>query len=163
MFDIATDRIDSIGCASWAVPDAASASPPIDEAAASRLAAEPPTFRTLAVLLIETAERRDGVSIVEQCLRYMIGFECVIAQAGSLAAGRLALQLNRFDVVVADERSLELIGLAGGAPTIVVADRASTVATRDALAAGAQHCLPIDELSPRLLEIAIAQTLSNDD
>ena len=116
------------------------------------------TFSTIKVLMIETRGDNDSASIVEQCLRYMTGFECQIAQAGSHAAAAFALRSDTFDVVVTDEHCLDLIA-DNGTATIVITGRPSSETTRKALKVGALHCLPLNDISPRLLETAISQAL----
>jgi DNA-binding NtrC family response regulator len=123
---------------------------------------EEPTFRTINVLMVETKGNTDSSSIIEQCLRYMVGFECVIAQAGSIAAAQFALQADSFDLVITDEQNLGLVAAHSAVPCIIVTGRPSSATTRNALAAGALHCLPLIDLSPRLLETAISQALSDE-
>jgi hypothetical protein len=116
------------------------------------------SFRTINVLMIETRGNSDSTSIVEQCLRYMTGFECRIAQAGSHAAASFALRSDTFDIVITDEHCLDLI-TDNGTATIVITARPGSATTRNALKAGALHCLPLSDVSPRLLETAISQAL----
>jgi hypothetical protein len=155
MFDILAEQTDTSGSALCADlrtetgPDIA-------------FADDQPTFRTINVLMVETRGNADSSSIVEQCLRYMVGFECLIAQAGSSAAAQFALQANSFDLVITDEHSLGLVAEHASVPSIIVAGRPSSETTRNAFAAGALHCLPLIDLSPRLLETAIHQALSCD-
>jgi hypothetical protein len=120
-----------------------------------------PTFRTIGVLMIETRGNSDSASIIEQCLRYMTGFECRITQAGTHAAAAFALRSDTFDIVITDEHSLDLVPDSDTA-TIVITGRPSSAVTRKALQVGALHCLPLNDLSPRLLETAIAQALSSE-
>jgi hypothetical protein len=122
----------------------------------------PPTFRTINVLMVETNGNANSSSIIEQCLRYMVGFECLIAQAGSSAAAQFALQADSFDLVITDEHNLGLVAEHSSLPSIIVAGRPSSETTRNAFAAGALHCLPLIDLSPRLLETAINQALSDE-
>jgi DNA-binding NarL/FixJ family response regulator len=121
-----------------------------------------PTFRTINVLVVETRGNADSSSIVEQCLRYMVGFECLIAQAGSSVAAQFALQADSFDLIITDEHNLGLVAEHSSVPTIIVSGRPSSETTRNAFAAGALHCLPLTDLSPRLLETAINQALSDE-
>jgi hypothetical protein len=121
-----------------------------------------PTFRTINVLMVETQGNAASSSMIEQCLRYMVGFECMIAHAGSSAAAEFALQADSFDLVVTDEHNLDLVAAYSAVPTIIVANRPSSETTRKALVAGAMHCLPLIDLSPRLLETAINQALSDE-
>jgi hypothetical protein len=118
-----------------------------------------PTFRTIGVLMVDTRSDSDSASIIEQCLRYMTGFECRITQAGSHAAAAFALRSDTFDIVITDEHSLDLVRDSDTA-TIVIASLTSSDVTRKALKSGALHCLPLNDLSPRLLETAINQALS---
>jgi hypothetical protein len=125
-------------------------------------AGDQPSFRTIKVLMVETKGNTESSSIVEQCLRYMVGFECVITQAGSSASAQFALQADRFDLVVTDEHNLGLVAEHSSVPSIIVAGRPSSETTRNAFAAGALHCLPLIDLSPRLLETAINQALCDE-
>ena len=121
-----------------------------------------PMFRTINVLVVETQGNAANSSMIEPCLRYMVGFECLIAQAGSHATAEFALQADSFDIVVTDEHNLKLVAAHSAVPTIIVANRPSSETTRKALVAGAMHCLPLIDLSPRLLETAINQALSDE-
>ena len=120
-----------------------------------------PSFRTISVLMIETVGGSERGTIIEQCLRYMTRFECRITQAGSSAAAAFALRSDSFDIVVTDEHSLDLVPDSETA-TIVVTGRPNSATTRQALKAGVLHCLPLNDLSPRLLETAINQALSSE-
>jgi hypothetical protein len=121
-----------------------------------------PTFRTIHVLLVDTLGNAEGTAIIEQCLRYMARFECLITQAGSTVAAEFALQAESFDLLVTDEHSFDLVAAHIDVPTIIVARGPNSKTTRNALIAGALHCLPLIDLSPRLLETAIDQMLSDE-
>jgi DNA-binding NarL/FixJ family response regulator len=118
------------------------------------------TFQTIKVLLVETTAV--DLPIVEQCLRYMSRFECLITQAGSVAAAKFALVSDTFDVIVTDGHALDVIVSAGTTPSLVVSDNPGSDATRKARMAGALHCLALNDLSPRLLETAISQALRGE-
>lgn len=153
MFDILAEQIDNgIGCANCADDKA---EPTYTNKLADNAAT---TFRTINVLMIETRGDTESASVVEQCLRYMTGFECQIAQAGSHTAATFALRSDDFDIVITDEHCLDLIA-DNGTATIVITARPSSETTRKALKAGALHCLPLNDISPRLLETAISQAL----
>jgi DNA-binding NtrC family response regulator len=156
MFDILAEQIDT-SCTLCAddKSDELRSSAANDDAPDEGL----PTFRTIGVLMVDTRSDSDSASIIEQCLRYMTGFECRITQAGSHAAAAFALRSDTFDIVITDELSLDLVPDSDTA-TIVITGRPSSDVTRKALKAGALHCLPLNDLSPRLLETAIAQALS---
>jgi hypothetical protein len=156
MFDVLADLPDNSATA-WVDTAAATAA----ATTVQRLHSEPTTFRTISVLLIETRGTADSFPITEQCLRYMSRFECQITGAGSRPAAAFALSQGKFDVVIADQHSLDLI--AGSiAPVIVVADHMNGDTTRKSRSAGAMHCLALDDLSPRLLETAISQMLRGE-
>jgi hypothetical protein len=159
MFDVLADQSDTIAyCADYVVDTGSNA-------AFANMALtndDQTTFRTINVLMVETKGNAASSSMIEQCLRYMVGFECLIAQAGSHAAAEFALQADSFDLVVTDEHNFKLVATYSAVPTIVVANRPSSDVTRKAMVAGALHCLPLIDLSPRLLETAIAQALSNE-
>ena len=121
-----------------------------------------PTFRCIKVLMVETQGHAVDNSIIEQCLRYMVKFECQITQAGSQTVAEFALQADTFDLVISDEHSLDVARQHPATPSIIIAGQPSSETTRKALAAGALHCLPLTDLSPRLLEIAINQCLSDE-
>jgi DNA-binding NarL/FixJ family response regulator len=126
----------------------------------ARSAAEGETFQTIKVLLIETTTV--DLPIIEQCLRYMPRFECLITQASSVTVAAFALGADTFDVVITDDFALDAIASAGLTPCLVVTARPGTDATRKARMAGALHCLAINDLSPRLLETAISQALRGE-
>jgi hypothetical protein len=113
-------------------------------------------FRSIRVLLIDT-EDMGGFPVTEHCLRYMSKFECWITRAGSRSAAAFALTADDFDVVLSDQHCLDLVADASS-PVIVVAERTAQVA-RQARSVGASHCLAFDDLSPRLLEVAIGDVL----
>jgi DNA-binding response OmpR family regulator len=159
MFDVLADQTDTIMNSADYVADTGSMTPLANIALVNN---DKPTFRTINVLMVETNGNAANSSMIEQCLRYMVGFECLIAQAGSHAAAEFALQADNFDLVITDEHSLQLAAEHSAVPTIIVTARPSSETTRKAFAAGALHCLPLIDLSPRLLETAIAQALSNE-
>ena len=161
MFDILAEQTDTNGASCTASMGADSRADSALDIATVTSAADDgqPSFRTINVLMIETGGATSSSSIVEQCLRYMTRFECRIAQAGSLAAAQFALHADTFDLVMADEHCLDLIA-ASAVPAIVTTSHQSSEAMRKALKAGALYCLPLIDLSPRLLETAISQALS---
>jgi hypothetical protein len=168
MFDILADQTEKCGSVCRADDfglDVVAQAPDIDT-----MDTAVPSFRTINVLVIDTGngsgsesgEHAGRSSIIEQCLRYMTRFECRIAQAGSHAAAQFALRSDSFDLVIADGRCLDLVAANEAVPTIVVAARPGSEITRQALKAGASYCLPLNDLSPRLLETAISQMLSDE-
>jgi DNA-binding NtrC family response regulator len=161
MFDILTEQTDTNGAFATANFGLDTSSDSVHDVSGATYAADngQATFRSINVLIIETRGDVGSASIVEQCLRYMTGFECRIAQAGSIAAAQFALQADAFDLVMADEHCLDVVA-ASAVPTIVTTHRQSSETTRKALKAGALHCLPLIDLSPRLLETAVNQALS---
>jgi hypothetical protein len=164
MFDVLAEQTDTIGNSSDYLADSGPALALANVGLANIELAndDQPTFRTINVLLVETQNNVASCAMVEQCLRYMVGFECLIAQAGSRAAAEFALHADRFDLVITDEHNFELVAAYAAVPTIIIANRPSSEVTRQALVAGAVHCLPLIDLSPRLLETAIHQALSDE-
>jgi DNA-binding NtrC family response regulator len=164
MFDILADQTDSTNCIVG--PDYRIETRQVIAETSRHLGVTEqdiqPTFRSIKVLMVETQGSTVDTSIIEQCLRYMVRFECQITQAGSLPVAEFALQADEFDLVVADAHSFELVAKHADVPTIIVAGHPSSERTRNALAAGALHCLPLADLSPRLLEIAVNQALSDE-
>jgi hypothetical protein len=160
MLDLLADRTDAnspsiwVGTNSRSAAETAVGADPGDETAAGQ------TFQTIKVLLVETTAIHPPV--IEQCLRYMARFECLITQAGSVAIAKFALASDTFDVVITDGHALDVVTSAGGLPAIVVTGQPGSDATRSALSAGALHCLALNDLSPRLLETAIGQALRCD-
>ncbi len=155
MFDILTEQTDTTSSAIGADYLA-------EATMETAYIGDQPTFRTINVLVVDTVGNSASGSIIEQCLRYMVGFECLIAQAGSSAAAQFALRVDSFDLVVTDEHNLGIVAEHASVPSIIVAGRPGSETTRNAFAAGALHCLPLIDLSPRLLETAIHQALSCD-
>jgi hypothetical protein len=158
MLDLLADRTDANSSNIW-VGSAVDLNNETDTVEARTTAADQ-TFRTIKVLLIETSAR--AVPITEQCLRYMSRFECLITQAGSVAAAKFALSVDTFDVVITDGNALDVISNAGATPSLVISEHPNTDATRQARLAGALHCLALNDLSPRLLETAISQALRGE-
>jgi hypothetical protein len=132
MFDLLTERPDIIAD-QWSEVGAKPA-PHSQEDHDGRV-------RTIQVLVISTT---GGFPVVEQCLRYMSQFECVITQAGSPSAAQFAVAVGVFDAVVTDTDSLDIVVKSGTAnfSTIVVSE--------------------LDDLSPRLLEAAISRVLRGE-
>jgi DNA-binding NtrC family response regulator len=162
MFDILADQTDSSSCVVCADYKTEHRQDIVQTTSVRADQDHLPSFRTIKVLMVATQGDVVDTSIIEQCLRYMVGFECQITQAGSLTVAAFALQADAFDLVVADAHSFELVAKHPDVPTIIVAGHPSSETTRNALAAGALHCLPLADLSPRLLEIAVNQALSDE-
>jgi hypothetical protein len=163
MFDMLAEQTETTGAHCTANSNTADTSTANTQVSASgRYATDTddgqPSFRTINVLMIDTGDDTSNSSVIEQCLRYMTRFECRIALAGSTAAARFALQADTFDLVLANEHCLDLIA-ASTVPTIITTSHPCSETTRKALKAGALYCLPLVDLSPRLLETAVSQVL----
>jgi hypothetical protein len=168
MLDLLADRTDANSSNIWVgqadetsvETETVMGRSPFNEKTGTEPTDDAQTFQTIKVLLVETTAV--DLPIVEQCLRYMSRFECLITQAGSVAAAKFALAADTFDVVVTDGNALAVIGSAGSTPSLVVTEHPGSDATRKARMAGALHCLALNDLSPRLLETAISQALRGE-
>jgi DNA-binding NarL/FixJ family response regulator len=165
MFDVLAEQTDTKASTSWFEMSADKTPMTSSSLTASTSIADVDghlqTYRDIKVLLVET-DTGAAFSITEQCLRYMTRFECLITQAGTCAAASFALSADTFDIVIADQNCLDLIAATSRPPVIVVTATTGSDTTRRARKAGALHCLPLEDLSPRLLETAISQAIRGE-
>jgi hypothetical protein len=99
MFDLLTERTDPVSNGEWHIGDAHSAPKPRVEPV---IVTVPPQrdgddcpFRTISVLVMDAS---GGFPVIEQCLRYMSRFECLITHVGSAAAAEFALTIPALTV-----------------------------------------------------------------
>lgn len=124
--------------------------------------------QVLKILIID--DDGEGSMLVEQSMRYLSRFEPLITVAGTLAAARFAMRMDRFDLVLldCDFATAEGPGLLGeimdgtraetlpAAKVVVMASEPSAAIERAALAGGATACIAKDDIVPIEIERILA-------
>lgn len=125
------------------------------------------SFERLSVLVVE--DDPADFALVDRALRRMTRFEAHVTLCGSVESARQALKLTTFDLVLADQSLDDASGLSlmpsGGAgalgcPAILVTGLLTSDLNHAAIDRGFAACIEKDELTPRVLEALIRQTLT---
>jgi DNA-binding NarL/FixJ family response regulator len=120
----------------------------------------------LDVLVVE--DDPGDYAAIERCLRYCARFESHLVSTGSLTVAHAVLALYDFDVVILDHAvhggsTLDLISHIRrdkpGCAVVLVTGHLTWDLETEALDLGVAACLSKDELSPRILETILRQSL----